>query len=175
MPGSVASPRLRLADHVSAEVRPEAALEAGPAEDPQLYWLRAFRSVRAETERRAALLSPEDQVIQSMPEASPTKWHRAHVKWFFEQFLLRPHLASYRVFDERFAFLYNSYYVSAGPRQARPQRGLITRPSMAEVADYRAHVDEAITQLIAGAENFDDLAPVIEIGLQHEQQHQELL
>src|SRR5579872_3183329 len=76
-------------------------------------WRSAFRAVRAETERRAALLSAEDQVIQSMPDASPTKWHRAHVTWFFEQFLLRPHLASYRVFDERFGFLYNSYYVSA--------------------------------------------------------------
>src|SRR5262249_27966560 len=124
---------------------------------------------------RAALLSAEDQVVQSMPDASPTKWHRAHVTWFFEQFLLRPHLASYRAFDDRFAFLYNSYYVSAGPRQARPQRGLVTRPSMAEVADYRAHVDEAVSQLIAGAEDFESLAPVIEIGLQHEQQHQELL
>ena len=117
-----------------------------------------FVAVRGETERRAALLSAEDQVVQSMPDASPTKWHRAHVTWFFEQFLLRPHLPSYRVFDERFAFLYNSYYVSAGPRQARPQRGLITRPSMAEVADYRAHVDEAVAQLIAGAGNFEGLA-----------------
>jgi len=175
MPGSVASPRLRLADHVSAEVRPEAALEAGPAEDPQSYWLRAFRSVRAETERRAAVLAPEDQVVQSMPEASPTKWHRAHVSWFFEQFLLRPHAKDYRAFDERFAYLYNSYYVSAGPRQARPQRGLITRPSAEEVTAYRSHVDEAVVRLIETANNIDELAPIIEIGLHHEQQHQELL
>src|SRR6266851_4909355 len=79
--------------------------------------------------RRAARLSAEDQVIQSMPEASPTKWHRAHVTWFFEQFLLRPFAPDYKSFDERFAYLFNSYYVAAGPRQARPQRGLITRPN----------------------------------------------
>ncbi len=138
-------------------------------------WLKAFQAVRAETERRAALLSAEDQVVQSMPDASPTKWHRAHVTWFFEQFLLRPHAKNYRVFDERFAFLYNSYYISAGPRQARPQRGLITRPSIDEVAAYRAHVDDAVTQLIETAENLDALIPIIEIGLHHEQQHQELL
>src|SRR5215470_11283829 len=78
--------------------------------------IKAFREVRAETERRAAPLSAEDQVIQSMPDASPTKWHRAHTTWFFEQFLLTPYAAGYRPFDERYAFLFNSYYVSAGPR-----------------------------------------------------------
>ena len=97
---------------------------AEPPGDPRGQWLKAFRSVRAETERRAAPLSAEDQVVQSMPEASPAKWHRAHVTWFFEQFLLRPLVADYRAFDERFAYLFNSYYVAAGPRQARPQRGL---------------------------------------------------
>src|SRR5712691_12358698 len=86
------------------------------------FWTQAFRRVRAETEARAAHLSTEDQIVQSMPDASPTKWHRAHVTWFFEQFLLRPHAKGYRAFDERFAYLYNSYYVSAGPRQARQQR-----------------------------------------------------
>jgi hypothetical protein len=100
-------------------------------------WLRAFRSVRAETERRAAPLSPEDQVVQSMPDASPIKWHRAHTSWFFEQFVLTPHLPSYRVYDSRFAFLFNSYYVAAGPRHARPKRGLMTRPDAAEVTRYR--------------------------------------
>jgi ergothioneine biosynthesis protein EgtB len=143
--------------------------------DSRQDWLLAFRTVRAETERRAAQLSAEDQVIQSMPDASPTKWHRAHVTWFFEQFLLRPHAKNYRVFDERFAYLYNSYYVSAGPRQARPQRGMITRPSFAEVAAYRAHVDTAVAELIETAENFAEIVPIIEIGLNHEQQHQELL
>ena len=172
MPGSVASPRLRLADRASAGA---AAAVPAAAEDPQKYWLDAFRSVRAETERRAARLSAEDQVVQSMPEASPTKWHRAHVSWFFEQFLLAPHASDYRPFDERFAYLYNSYYVSAGPRQARPQRGLITRPSTDEVTAYRRHVDDAVARLIESANDLAELAPIIEVGLHHEQQHQELL
>jgi ergothioneine biosynthesis protein EgtB len=168
MPHSAASTRARPVETALPTARRDAV-------DARAQWLNAFRAVRAETERRAALLSAEDQVVQSMPDASPTKWHRAHVTWFFEQFLLLPHAKTYRVFDERFAFLYNSYYVSAGPRQARPQRGLITRPSVAELRDYRAHVDAAVEELIASATNFDEIRPVIEIGLQHEQQHQELL
>ena len=147
------------------------------ASDPRAHWLQAFRTVRAETERRAAQLSEEDQQIQSMPDASPIKWHRAHTAWFFEQFVLVPHAPDYRVFDERFAFLFNSYYVAAGPRHARPERGLITRPSAAQVAAYRVHVDAAVTKLI---EEIDDdkaamLFSVIEVGLNHEQQHQELM
>jgi ergothioneine biosynthesis protein EgtB len=138
-------------------------------------WLDAFRTVRAETERRAAPLSAEDQIVQSMPEASPTKWHRAHVTWFFEQFLVQPFAPNYRIFDERFAYLFNSYYVAAGPRKARPQRGMITRPAAAEVGAYRAHVDAAVCELIETAENLDEIAPIIEIGLSHEEQHQELL
>jgi ergothioneine biosynthesis protein EgtB len=147
------------------------------ATDTREHWLAAYRSVRAETERRAAPLSPEDQVIQSMPDASPTKWHRAHTTWFFEQFLLKPHASQYRVFDERFAYLFNSYYVAAGPRHARPERGLVTRPDATEVAAYRSHVDEAVAELItdADAATFATIAPILEIGLHHEQQHQELL
>ena len=175
MPGSVASPRLRLADHALAGVGPSAVLTSAAAEEPRSYWLQAFRRVRAETERRAALLSAEDQVVQSMSDASPTKWHRAHASWFFEQFLLRPHAEDYRAFDERFAYLYNSYYLSAGPRQARPQRGLITRPSADEVTAYRRHVDDAVARLIESENSLAELAPIIEIGLHHEQQHQELL
>ena len=175
MPQSAASTRVRPADTASMALRGEVIQAAPSAADVRQRALASFRAVRAETERRAALLSAEDQVVQSMPDASPTKWHRAHVTWFFEQFLLRPHAKAYRVFDERFGFLYNSYYVSAGPRQARPQRGLITRPTVAEVAAYRAHVDAAVTDLIQAAKNFDELMPIIEIGLQHEQQHQELL
>ncbi len=136
-----------------------------------------LHAVRAETERRAAPLSAEDQVVQSMPDASPTKWHRAHTTWFFEQFLLVPYLEGYPVFDERFAFLFNSYYVAAGPRHARPKRGLLTRPDEAEVSAYRAHVDAAVERLVlhSDAATFAAIAPLLELGLNHEQQHQELL
>jgi ergothioneine biosynthesis protein EgtB len=140
-------------------------------------WAEVFRAVRAETERRAAPLTPEDQVVQSMADASPTKWHRAHTTWFFEQFLLKPHAAGYREFDARFGFLFNSYYVAAGPRHARPERGLITRPDAAEVAAYRAHVDRAVLDLLERADPpaLDTIVAIVEIGLHHEQQHQELV
>ncbi|GGC63546.1 ergothioneine biosynthesis protein EgtB [Chelatococcus reniformis] len=141
-------------------------------------WARAaYAAVREETERRVAPLSDEDQLIQSMADASPAKWHRAHTTWFFEQFLLVPQVPGYEPFDERFAFLFNSYYVSAGPRHERPRRGLITRPTVAEVGRYRAHVDAAMARLLAEADEatLDAIAPVIEIGLNHEQQHQELM
>ena len=145
--------------------------------DPRAIWRDAFRAVRAETERRAAPLSAEDQLVQSMADASPTKWHRAHTTWFFEQFLLVPHLAGYRIFDEQFAYLFNSYYVAAGPRHARPQRGLITRPNCERVAAFRAHVDAGVERLLESAEDsqLPEMLRVLEIGLHHEQQHQELL
>ncbi len=154
-----------------------ASLSRDRTQNPRAYWAAAFRNVRGETEARSALLSPEDQQIQSMPDASPTKWHRAHTTWFFETFLLGPHAPRYKTFDERFAFLFNSYYVAAGPRHARPKRGLITRPTAQEVSEYRAHVDNAVAALIEGADDamIATLAPIIEIGLHHEQQHQELL
>src|ERR1044072_5263096 len=114
------------------------------------YFADAFSRVRAETERRAAPLSAEDQIVQSMPDASPAKWHRAHVTWFFEQYLLVPNDSDYKIFDQRFLFLFNSYYGAAGPRHARPQRGLITRPNGADVAAYRAHVDAAVERLLEG-------------------------
>ncbi len=140
-------------------------------------WAESFRAVRAETEQRAAPLSIEDQVVQSMPDASPTKWHRAHTTWFFEQFLLAPNVPGYCAFDERFSFLFNSYYVAAGPRHARPRRGLVTRPDAKEVSAYRAHVDAAVARLFDGADDatLEKIIPVVEIGLHHEQQHQELM
>jgi len=140
-------------------------------------WRDGFLKVRGETERRAAHLSTEDQIVQSMADASPTKWHRAHVTWFFETFLLKPHLPGYTIFDERFPFLFNSYYVAAGPRHARPKRGLITRPNAAEVADYRARVDAAVETLIGEAKSaaWPEIARILEIGLNHEEQHQELM
>ena len=106
--------------------------------------VEAFLDVRNETERRAAPLTPEDQLIQSMPDASPAKWHRAHTTWFFEQFLLGEHCEGYRPFHPDYAFLFNSYYVSAGPRHARHQRGHLTRPGADEVTAYRRHVDAAV-------------------------------
>ena len=146
-------------------------------DEVRAHWLEAFRRVRIETERRASRLSPEDQIVQSMADASPAKWHRAHVTWFFEQFLLVPCSSDYRIFDERFPFLFNSYYVAAGPRHARPQRGLITRPNGEDVTAYRAHVDAAVERLIAQvpAQDAERVFAIIEIGLHHEQQHQELL
>jgi ergothioneine biosynthesis protein EgtB len=140
-------------------------------------WRQAYRAVRSETEARAAPLTPEDQVVQSMPDASPIKWHRAHTTWFFEQFALAPHVRDYQRFDERFAFLFNSYYVAAGPRHFRPKRGLVTRPDAGEVERYRAHVDAAIEGLLRNAapDVLARLTPVIELGLHHEQQHQELM
>jgi ergothioneine biosynthesis protein EgtB len=146
-------------------------------DDTRKIWIHAFRRVRAETEARAAHLSAEDQIVQSMPDASPTKWHRAHVTWFFEQFLLLPNDPNYGIFDERFPFLFNSYYVTAGPRYARPQRGLITRPNGEDVTAYRAQVDAAVERLIAevSAEDAERVFAIVEIGLHHEQQHQELL
>jgi ergothioneine biosynthesis protein EgtB len=153
------------------------ALLRAPADDARGRWRAAFRRVRAETETRAAHLSAEDQIVQSMADASPTKWHRAHVTWFFEQFLLAEHAPGYPVFDERFPFLFNSYYVAAGPRHARPQRGLITRPNGADVAAYRAHVDAAVERLIEEVPSAQAarVFEILEIGLHHEQQHQELL
>ena len=160
------------------------AIRGEPANEPKRSieevrdgWLQAFRRVRAETEARAEHLSAEDQIVQSMADASPTKWHRAHVTWFFEQFLLVPNDPSYRIFDERFPFLFNSYYVAAGPRHARPQRGLITRPNGEDVAAYRAHVDAAVERLIerVPAAEAARVFTIVEIGLHHEQQHQELL
>src|SRR3954470_14638869 len=132
-------------------VMPAALKDAELPKSERERWIEAFRRVRGETERRAAPLSPEDQVIQSMPDASPIKWHRAHTTWFFETFLVQPNVPGYKVFDQRFAFLFNSYYVAAGPRHERPKRGLITRPNAAEVAGYRAHVDAAVENLIADA------------------------
>jgi len=122
-------------------------------------------------------LSAEDQVVQPMDDASPTKWHLAHTTWFFETFVLKPHLPGYRALDERFAYCFNSYYEAAGPRQPRPKRGLLTRPSLEDVIGYRRHVDIALEALFeAGAPQRNrDVADLVELGINHEQQHQELI
>jgi len=162
---------------ISARHAAEPPARAPSLDEQSAAWREAFARVRAETEARAAHLSVEDQIVQSMPDASPTKWHRAHVTWFFEQFLLVPYAPGYEIFDARFPFLFNSYYVAAGPRHARPQRGLITRPNGADVAAYRRHVDAAVARLIdtVPAANAPRVFEILEIGLHHEQQHQELL
>ena len=107
-----------------------------------------FLAVRARTEQLAAPLSAEDQTVQSMPDASPTKWHLAHTTWFFETFLLRPQVTDYRAFDPAYEYLFNSYYEAVGPRHPRPQRGMITRPAVEEISAYRRHVDAAMAELI---------------------------
>src|SRR5436305_1887377 len=110
--------------------------------------LHRYRAVRQATVALTRGLTAEDQLAQSMPDASPTKWHLAHTTWFWETFLLVPHLAGYKPFDPRFHYLFNSYYEALGPRQPRPQRGLLTRPSLDDVLAYRAHVDEAMGRLL---------------------------
>jgi ergothioneine biosynthesis protein EgtB len=136
-----------------------------------------FSEVRAHSLALTAPLSAEDQCVQSMPDASPAKWHLAHTSWFFEAVVLAAHAPHYRPFDPRFAHLFNSYYESLGPRHPRPQRGALTRPGLAEVHAYRDHVDAALHAFLseAPADAFEAAAPLIELGLNHEQQHQELI
>jgi len=135
-----------------------------------------YRAVRGLSEQLRAPLSAEDCQAQSMPDASPTKWHLAHTSWFFETFVLAAARTDYRPFDAAFRVLFNSYYQQVGAQHPRPQRGLLTRPSLDEVLAYRAHVDAALlAALQAGEARFAALAPVIELGLHHEQQHQELM
>ena len=138
--------------------------------------IEQYATVRRLTERLCEPLNVEDYVVQAMPDASPAKWHLAHVSWFFETFLLRPHLPGYRALDERYAVLFNSYYNGVGPQFSRPARGHLSRPTVAEVYAYRAHVDKAMLELL---ERHDDalgaLTGIVELGLNHEQQHQELL
>ena len=133
----------------------------------------SYRQVRSLTEAIAEPLSAEDQTAQSMPDVSPTKWHRAHVTWFFEEFVLAPNLAGYQPFHPSYQYLFNSYYNAVGDRHPRPERGVVTRPGIAEIGDYRAHVDAAMADLI-GQGISDEISALIELGLHHEQQHQEL-
>ena len=152
---------------MSEDQPPQAPLRAADSD---------FCRVRAASLRIVTPLTPEDCVVQSMPDASPAKWHLAHTTWFFEQFVLRPHLAGYRPFDAQFEYLFNSYYDAVGPRHARPERGLLTRPALSEVRAYRAHVDEHMAALLASSHGVPSkLQSLVLIGLHHEQQHQELL
>jgi len=134
-----------------------------------------YAAVRALTVALCRDLGPEDMVLQSMPDASPAKWHLAHTSWFFETFLLAAHQPGYRPFHPDFGYLFNSYYESAGPRHPRPARGLLSRPTVQEIGAYREHVDRSMQALLAARGLDPMLAPLLELGLNHEQQHQELL
>ena len=133
-----------------------------------------FWQVRSLTEALAEPLSAEDQTVQSMPDVSPTKWHRAHTSWFFEEFVLGPQMSGYAVFHPTYTYLFNSYYETVGPRHPRPERGLLSRPGIDDIAAYRRHVDLAMLDLLGGRPT-DRALGLVELGLHHEQQHQELL
>jgi ergothioneine biosynthesis protein EgtB len=134
-----------------------------------------YGAVRAATMGLAALLSPEDQLVQSMPDASPTKWHLAHTTWFFETFVLSRFVPGYRAVNDRYAYLFNSYYEALGPRQPRPRRGALSRPSLEEVRAYRETIDERMDALLDEPPHGGEVLDRIELGLHHEQQHQELI
>ena len=137
---------------------------------------KQYHAVRAATEALCTPLSPEDATAQSMPDASPAKWHLAHTTWFFETLVLERAISNYRHFHDDYRVLFNSYYNTIGRQHYRPERGLITRPGLQGIKDFRAHVDGHMTRLLRGGEALsDDFCHVIEIGLNHEQQHQELL
>jgi ergothioneine biosynthesis protein EgtB len=135
---------------------------------------RLFHEVRSTSEILGEPLSDADATVQSMPDASPSKWHLAHTTWFFEAMVLTPHLPGYLAYDAGFSFLFNSYYETLGARQPRPRRGMITRPSLSEILAYRRHVDAAVDRLLSAAVA-RDVAELVELGCHHEQQHQELL
>jgi ergothioneine biosynthesis protein EgtB len=157
------------APHASTSPGPHASTSSRTSEVGALY-----RAVRQASRNLGRPLSDADATVQSMPDASPAKWHLAHTTWFFETMVLVPSLADYRVFDPAFNFLFNSYYESIGARQPRPRRGMITRPALDDIYAYREYADSAMTALLR-----DELTPaamdLIELGCHHEQQHQELL
>ncbi|WP_347156969.1 ergothioneine biosynthesis protein EgtB [Pontibacter chitinilyticus] len=139
--------------------------------------LQRFTSIRAHTEHICAPLEPEDTVVQPMVDVSPPKWHMAHSSWFFETFVLQPYLPGYQVYHPKYNFLFNSYYNSVGNRVQRHQRSTLTRPPLRDIYAYRRYVDRHMAQLLQDLpeERSAELLPVLELGLQHEQQHQELL
>ncbi|MBB3010587.1 ergothioneine biosynthesis protein EgtB [Cupriavidus alkaliphilus] len=155
---------------MTSALLPGAALH--PPHEPAL--LSQYRHIRAATETLVADLSDADATVQSMDDASPAKWHLAHTTWFFEEFVLAARIPDYEPVDPAYRYLFNSYYEAVGARHPRPQRGLLTRPSLDEVLAYREAIDEAMLSLLGSAQT-DDEAALITLGLQHEQQHQELL
>ena len=141
---------------------------------PSLSLAQRYRDVRAISERIVQPLSPEDCMVQSMPDTSPTRWHLAHTTWFFETFILASK-PGFQVFNEHFKVLFNSYYNTVGDQFPRPQRGFISRPGLAEIVEYRRFVDERMDDFLNSGELSEELLNAIEIGLHHEQQHQELM
>ena len=142
-------------------------------ESPLSDRIEAYRRVRGETEKLCEPLTTEDHVVQSMPDVSPMKWHLAHTSWFFETFMLRPGLPGYRVLNPLYETLFNSYYNTVGVPFQRPRRGLLSRPTVDEVTAYRRHVDEGMAELIE--QNGDGMEHLLDVGINHEQQHQELM
>lgn len=134
-----------------------------------------YLSIRQTTRVLAAPLSAEDCAIQSMPDASPVKWHLAHTTWFFETFVLEPHQPGYRAFDPAYRVLFNSYYNAVGDKHPRPERGMLSRPALCDVLAYRQHVDSAMFDLLATERFPAEIDTLVELGLHHEQQHQELI
>src|SRR5881398_779616 len=136
-----------------------------------------FHQIRTFTNALCAGLEPEDYVVQSMPDVSPTKWHLAHTTWFFETFILKKLIAAYQSAFPEYAYLFNSYYNAAGDMHRRDLRGLISRPTVREAQRYRASIDSHIDNLLSGADEklLDVIEPILVLGIHHEQQHQELL
>ncbi len=152
------------------------AEDLGDADSPRTRCLKRYQQVRAYSEQLCAPLATEDYVVQSMPDASPVKWHLAHTSWFFDTFVL-PKVGCSLPRNDEYAFLFNSYYNAVGPMHCRPKRGLISRPTVAEVLEYRRQIDARMSSLIADSseQDFEKVASIVELGLHHEQQHQELL
>lgn len=144
-------------------------------QDVNIDFLKRFKAVRQQTMRLVSPLETEDFVVQPVADVSPPKWHLAHTTWFFEVFVLVPQVKGYRLFNENFPYLFNSYYVGAGDRWTRAARGHLTRPTVAEIMAYRSHVEKHMEAFLRDGHLAEDVAHVLEIGLQHEQQHQELL
>jgi ergothioneine biosynthesis protein EgtB len=154
---------------------PHASALPSTHNQPEYSALDHYEMVRGASQALAEPLSAEDCQAQSMPDASPVKWHLAHTTWFFETFLLLPNVQDYTVFHPRYGYLFNSYYNAIGERHPRPQRGLLTRPPLQDIAAYRAHVDAAMARLIPRMQDHAGFLGLIQLGLHHEQQHQELI
>ncbi|MSO73654.1 MAG: ergothioneine biosynthesis protein EgtB [Alphaproteobacteria bacterium] len=157
--------------------KPRTEARSAHALDHRAALIERFQTTRSATQALCASLVPEDYVVQSMADVSPTKWHLAHTSWFFEQFVLARFLPAYRAFHPGYGYLFNSYYEGVGARHPRAKRGLLSRPTVEETYAYRAHVDDAMQAFMAQAPeaSFGDAAVLIELGLNHEEQHQELI